>query len=181
MSPRLSYEIMIGFPSVNIHQIGYQDTFSGFIFPPDTIKFLIRLYTVIWCCCSTLSHWMLFLRPKFRKYLSLKNITANILKLYALIDVLISTLCHLSFNHIICILIMWLKDKWHKFEIKTSINAYSFNILAVIFFNDKYFRTLWCRNNIQWDKVLQQYQITVYNCIRNLIVSGGNMNPEKKS
>ena len=58
---------------------------------------------------------------------------------------------------IIYIMILHLKEKGHTIEIKTAITGDEFNLVTMVFVNDKDFLTLDKRTNSRWYEVMQQH------------------------
>ena len=63
---------------------------------------------------------------------------------------------------VIFILILYLIEKGHGFEIKTAITGDYFKLLTMIFFDNGDFPKLVEITDSQWDEVLQKHQHTVY-------------------
>ena len=81
---------------------------------------------------------------------------------------------------IICILLVYLKDKGNGVEIKTEINVEDFKLVAMMFVCKGCFMTLREITDRRYDGVLQQHQTKVYYWSGGLGISGGCLDPEKR-
>ena len=75
-----------------------------------------------------------------------------------------------------CIMILYLKEKGHGIEIKTSIKGEDFKLETMMFVNNGYFNTSRKTTDIQWEDVTRQHQITVDDWSGLLRISVGNIN-----
>ena len=89
MYHKLSNERVLGLPSIHPHKMGYQYNWSGFRWPPDTLKNPFHPSIFLWCCYINSTHWLSVILPKVRKYPLPTNTPVTSLKSSPEIDIFI--------------------------------------------------------------------------------------------